>query len=97
MKKYTFIPVEGKIEEETKSELAYERMRDFVEGRVEIVPLGRGKGNLIINETGLLDDLTPNDRATEIWRKAYPIEKFPHNNLAFTVGIRGNAILEQLV
>lgn len=65
--------------------LTYDTMRAAVQGMVQIVPMPSGKV-LICNEEGKLDNLPTNEAATEIWKKEYPIEKYPHNNDELVVG-----------
>ena len=69
--------------------ICYEEMREIVGGMVEILPLPSGK-EIIVNEEGKLNGLLKNEKATEIWKKEYPIEKYPDNNDELIVG---NAIV----
>ena len=68
-------------------------LQGVVGGLIEIIRLPETKEIIIVNEEGLLKHLPHNAVASAIWRKAYPIEKYPHNNLAHTIGIVGNAIV----
>lgn len=68
---------------------SYEELQEFVgEGNdkmIEIVPLPSGK-SMIVNEEGKLIDLPKNEKATEYWKKEYPISEYPGNNDELIVG-----------
>lgn len=69
---------------------SFEELRDFVRDdfsqMVEIAPMPSGK-LLVCNEEGKLQaEPQVNKIATEIWKKEYPIEKYPHNNDELVVG-----------
>lgn len=70
---------------------SYEELKEFVEGMVEMVPLPNGKV-IIVNEEGKLNGLLKNEKATEVWKQEYPIEKYPLNNDELIVG---NALLAE--
>ena len=69
----TISPANGKT-------FSYKEMRDAVNGMVEIVPLPSGKILVGNEESKLTDSPIKNDKATEIWKREYPIDKFPNNN-----------------
>lgn len=69
---------------------SYEELQGFIRddnsSMVEIVPLPSGK-LLVCNEEGkLTDEPVINEVATEIWKKEYPISKYPLNNDQLMVG-----------
>lgn len=48
---------------------------------------GRGARQVIVvNDNGKLCGLPVNARASELWRKWYPIARYPHNNDGILVG-----------
>ncbi len=63
----------------------YEELKAMVDGLVEIVPLPSGK-SIIVNEEGKIIGLEVNKKATEYWKKEYPIEEYPNNNDELIVG-----------
>ena len=63
----------------------YEELRAFVGGMVEHVDMPDGS-EFWLNEEGKLDGLPKNEKATAIWKKAYPIEQYPDNNDELVVG-----------
>ena len=69
----TISPANGKT-------FSYEEMKAAVNGMVEIVPLP--SGNMLIGneESKLTDSPIKNEKATEIWKREYPIEKYAGNN-----------------
>lgn len=79
----------------------YDELRTFIGGApklVEIVPLPDGRVLVGDEEAKLTDDYKINQLATAIWRKVYPIEKYPHNNdehIAGDVLICPVSLLEQ--
>ena|SRR3990167_9776859 len=82
----TYIKIDG-TESEVKPAngkfFVYKELQDFVKdgenGMVEIVPMPSGK-LLIGNEESKLIGLAKNERATDLWKKEYPIDQYPHNN-----------------
>jgi hypothetical protein len=88
MKTATLYTTDGRqvdITPKNNKGLTYDTMRAAVAGMVEIVPMPNGKV-LICNEEGKLIGLPENPRATQLWKKLYPIEKYPHNNDELVVG-----------
>jgi hypothetical protein len=67
----------------------YEELQNFVKdgenGMVEIVPMPSGR-SMVVNEEGKLIGLKMNNRATDVWKAEYPIEKYPNNNDELIVG-----------
>lgn len=67
----------------------YEELQGFIregdDAMVEIVPLPSGR-SMVVNEEGKLIGLKMNNRATDVWKAEYPIEKYPHNNDQLIVG-----------
>jgi hypothetical protein len=88
MPKALYITTEGDIKEVSPFDgksFSYKELRAFVDGMVEIVPLPSGR-ELVCNEEGKLNSLDINQKATEIWKQEYPIEKYPNNNDELVVG-----------
>ena len=88
MKRGIFIQVNGNItlvEAKNKRSFKYEELQTFVGNMVEITPMPGGR-NLICHEEGKLIGLAKNEKATEIWKREYPITKYPHNNDELVVG-----------
>lgn len=63
-----------------------EELRGFVGGTIDMQLLRKENKWLVVNDNGKLDGLPINEIASEIWRKEYPIEKFPYNNDGLIVG-----------
>jgi hypothetical protein len=61
------------------------KLQELVGGYIEMPELPDGR-TMIVNETGKLDGLPKNEKATAIWQKAFPIEKYPNNNDQLVVG-----------
>ena len=70
-------------------DFSLEELQDFIrdnkDDMVEIVPLPSGN-LLVVNEEGKLIGLQNNESATELWKKEYPIDKYPNNNDELIVG-----------
>lgn len=87
-KKAIYIKVDGMQKEVTPKNgkyFTYDEMQCFVGYMVEIVPLPSGK-LMVLHEEGKLIGLLKNEKATDIWNKEYPIEKYPNNNDQLVVG-----------
>ena len=69
----TISPANGKT-------FSYEEMKAAVNGMVEIVPLPSGKILIGNEESKLTDSPIKNEKATDIWKREYPFEKYPNNN-----------------
>lgn len=68
-------------------------LQGMVGGMIEVVRFPDGR-QLIVNEDGMFaEEPQRNDRATEEWRKAFPIGEFPKNNAAYYMGIVGDAVI----
>jgi hypothetical protein len=63
-----------------------EELRGFVGGTIDIQLLKKANKWLIVNDNGKLIGLKENEIASEMWRKEYPISKFPYNNDGLIVG-----------
>lgn len=74
---------------------SYDELRAFVGYIIEIVLLPSGK-SIVVHEEGKLINLPINRKATEAWKKEYPLEKYPHNNDALVVGDALIATREEL-
>lgn len=61
-------------------------MQGIVEGPIDIQPLPKSGEVMILNDEGKLNGLPKNELATAVWKKAYPIAEYPHNNDELVVG-----------
>jgi hypothetical protein len=50
----------------------WEELHEFVDGYIEIVPLGDSDLVIVVNEEGKLNGLPINNKATEVWRIHWP-------------------------
>lgn len=93
----TLIKANGEVSEvapEKGKKFSYQQLRSFVGGTIDIEPLREYKGEakskgqyvIVVNDNGKLDGLPMNEKASTIWREAWPIEKYPHNNDGLIVG-----------
>lgn len=62
-----------------------EELQSYVGGMIEIVRLPSGM-TMAMNEEGKLIGLPENIVATNIWKREYPISKYPYNNDQLVVG-----------
>jgi hypothetical protein len=88
MPKAIFIQTDGTIKEVTPNDkkcFSYEELKTFIGGIIQIVPMPSGK-ELVCHDEGKLIGLAENVEATKIWKKEYPIEKYPNNNDELIVG-----------
>lgn len=60
-------------------------LQNFVGGLIQFVPLPSG-ATLVCNDEGKLEGLEPNKLATEMWKREYPLEKYPIGNDSLVVG-----------
>ena len=60
-------------------------LQGYVGGLVQFVPLPDGR-TLVCNDEGKLIGLPVNNVATDLWKKLYPIEKYPIGNDSLVVG-----------
>lgn len=78
----TVVPADGKA-------FTLDELRKFVGDErgdiVQFVPLANGE-SMVINDEGKLIGLPKNEIATAVWKKAYPISQYPHNNDELIVG-----------
>lgn len=65
-----------------------DELQGLVGGTIDIARLPEIPGNLVMvmNDNGKLLDLRVNEIASEIWRAAWPIGKYPYNNDGTIVG-----------
>jgi len=89
------------VKPENGKHFVYKELQAFIKGdgedrgMVEIVPLPDGK-SIVVNEEGKEDigvcraDTSKNIKATEVWKKVYPIDEYPDNNDEL---ICGNALV----
>lgn len=88
MNKAILIKVSGekKLVVSEKSEgFSLKELQGFIGGIIQIVPMPKGR-ELICHDEGKLIGLLENAEATKIWKEAYPIEEYPHNNDELIVG-----------
>lgn len=84
----TLIKTDGtvkKVVPKNGKSFSLKEMQGFVGRIIDMVPLPSGK-EFVLNDEGKLDGLPKNERATEIWKEEYPIEKYPENNDELIVG-----------
>jgi Domain of unknown function (DUF3846) len=68
------------------TDFTLEEMQHIVGGYIEVLELPGTNEIMILNENGKGDDLPKNETATAIFKKAYPLEKYPDNNDQLIVG-----------
>ncbi|MFA5168847.1 MAG: DUF3846 domain-containing protein [Candidatus Omnitrophota bacterium] len=73
------------VEPKDGKRFTLEELQGFVGGRVDIQTLP-DFSVIYVNDDGKNIGLPKNAIATEIWKAAYPIEKYPHNNDQLIVG-----------
>jgi hypothetical protein len=79
---------DGTVEEvkpEGKGPFTLKELQEFVGGTIDIVYLPSGR-QMIVNDEGKLIGLSVNEKATEEWKKEFPIEQYPINNDGLIVG-----------
>jgi hypothetical protein len=84
----TLLQVNGlknRVTPENGKSFSLKELQGYVGGLIEFVYLPDGC-SLVINEEGKLEGLEQNDIASDIFQKAYPIEKYPINNDGLIVG-----------
>ena len=63
-----------------------EELKAFIGGGIfQMLPLPDGK-TMVCDDEGKLNGLPANEKATELWKKYYPIAKYPLNNDELVVG-----------
>lgn len=95
MKKATVYEADGREFEVTPNngtDFTLAELQHIVGGSIEIINLPSGK-MLVCNENGRLIPLPVNAKATEVWRKEFPIEQYDGNNEAYTIGVMGNVVI----
>ena len=91
----TYYKTDGEIKavKPKKDFFSYKELQEFIKDgnnkMVKIVPMPSGK-LMVVNEEGKLIGLPKNEKATEIWKKEYPISEYPNNNDEL---ICGNALV----
>jgi hypothetical protein len=100
--KARWIEVDGTITEiapNNGKSFTLEELQGFVregdENTIGIAYMPSGLA-MVYNDNGKLIGLPVNDKATEIWKKEYPIAEYPHNNDELIVGNVLIATAEQL-
>ncbi len=68
-----------------KKEFTLEELQGFIGGNIEIVRLPSGL-SMVVHEIGKALGLPKNERATAIWQKEFPLDKYPDNNDSLIVG-----------
>ena len=88
MKKALLVKIDGEkimVYPKLKKGFEYYELRDYIGGMIQLVPLGKGR-QMVCHEEGKILDMAINHTATKIWKDAYPIEEYPHNNDELVVG-----------
>lgn len=88
MKKALLITFDGEkkiVYSKLKKGFEYKELQNFVGGRVQIVPLGKGR-ELVCHDDGKLIGFEKNHEASKIWSEHYPIDQYPENNDGLVVG-----------
>lgn len=91
--KTTLYPATGGKWELEDGQMVYEKMKAWVDGWVEIVPLPDGRYLIGNEESKIMNSPVKNELATAEWKKAYPITEYSLNNDEL---ICGNAIVTSL-
>lgn len=66
--------------------LTLKLMQNIVGGYIDIQELPEDGKLMVLNDCGKLDGLDKNEKATEIWKRNYPITEYPINNDELVVG-----------
>ncbi len=74
------------VEPQNGKKFSLDELRGYVGGTIDTVRLPKSGKYMIVNDNGKLDGLPKNERATEIWKKEFPISEYPHNNDELIVG-----------
>ena len=101
----SWIKADGKTVDllpENGTRFTLKELQEAVGGTVDIIYLPGGE-IMAVNDNGKLEGLPMNDEATDIWKRAFPLEKYPMNNdqlvvgdvLFFEVGERGELESEE--
>jgi len=62
-----------------------EELQEAVGGTIDMQYLPTGE-IMVVNDNGKNENREKNEEATEIWKRAYPIEQYPWNNDELIVG-----------
>jgi hypothetical protein len=78
------------VEPENGKSFALKELQQYVGGAgvlgmVDIQNLPDGR-TIYLNDNGKIEGLDKNEIATEIWKRAYPIDEYPENNDELMVG-----------
>ena len=79
----------GEVESITPENGKYfslKEMQGICDGVVDIQELPKSNRLIILNDEGKLIGLPINEKATEVWKREYPIAEYPHNNYELIVG-----------
>lgn len=68
------------------SRFDWRELQEIVGGTFDIQYLPKTGGKIVVRNDGKLVGLPINHDASRLWRKNYPIEKFPINNDGLIVG-----------
>lgn len=77
---------EIEIEPNDGKHFTLKEMQGIVGGTIDIQRLPKDNKIIIVNDNGLSEGLEVNAKASEVWKRNYPIAEYPHNNLEFLVG-----------
>lgn len=86
--KAQYIKADGTVTEfiPKRKYISYEEMKKAVSGLVEFIDLPSGKYLVCHEEARLVINPVLNEKATEIFKKEFPIEKYPYNNDGLVFG-----------
>jgi hypothetical protein len=73
------------VEPENGKSFTLKELQEYVGGMVDIQHLPDGRV-IYLNDNGKIEGLEKNEIATEIWKRAYPIDEYPDNNDELMVG-----------
>lgn len=76
---------EKKVSAINGKKFSLDEMQKYVGGLIDLIRFPDGR-TMIVNDEGKLDDLPVNGKASAIFRRQFPIEKYPHNNDGIIVG-----------
>lgn len=74
------------IEPNDGKHFTLKEMQGIVGGTIDIQRLPKDGKIIIVNDNGFGEGLPVNEKASEVWRRNYPIAEYPHNNLEQLVG-----------
>lgn len=82
------ITMDGKVEEvkpKDGKQFTLKELQGFVGGTIDVL-MFPSENVMYVNDNGKLEGLEKNEKATEIFKKEFPIETYPNNNDELIVG-----------